>query len=56
MRIFFVGHGRTRVFGEAYFKYAATGKPAENEAQQKKDHLWIKKSYPRLSKNPIGGV
>ena len=27
MSDFFVEQGRTRVFGEAYFLYAATGKP-----------------------------
>jgi hypothetical protein len=27
MRIFFAGQGRTRVFGEAYTKYAAAGNP-----------------------------
>ncbi len=36
MRIFSDGQDRTRVFGEAYTKYAATKNPQKNEVQQKK--------------------
>jgi hypothetical protein len=36
MRIFFDGQGRTRVFGEAYRKYAAAGHPRRTKSRGKK--------------------
>jgi hypothetical protein len=36
MRIFFDGQGRTRVFGEAYRKYAAAGNPRRTKSRGKK--------------------
>jgi hypothetical protein len=38
MRDFFDAQGRTKVFAEAYLKYAADAKPAENAAHRKKNH------------------
>jgi hypothetical protein len=36
MRFFFDGQGRTRVFGEAYTKYAAAGNPRRTKSIGKK--------------------
>jgi hypothetical protein len=36
MSNFFDEQGRTRVFAEAYIKYVAGGKPAQNATQQHK--------------------
>jgi hypothetical protein len=33
--------GRTRVFAESYTEVRRRRKPAENDAQRKKDHFWI---------------
>jgi hypothetical protein len=41
MSNFFDEQGRTRVFAEAYMKYVAGEKPAENAAHRKKSHFWM---------------
>jgi len=43
MSNFFEEQGRTRVFAEAYLKYVAGEKPAENAAVRKKGHFRIDK-------------
>jgi hypothetical protein len=39
MRNFLDEQGRTRAFVEAYIRYAADEKPAENAAHREKNHL-----------------
>jgi len=42
MRYFFAEQGRTRVFAEAYKTVRRRRKPAENDAQRKNSHFWMK--------------
>jgi len=41
MSNFFDEQGRTRAFAEAYMKYVAGEKPAENTALREKSYFWM---------------